>query len=574
MSMIKKFRHAAICMAPLLLVAAQAPTSVHAQALERHLPDTPQGKPQVLVTPNALPNDQDATPIGPNLTTIVLLGQDEAVHASAPAGVTVGSVDRLRGDKAQAAIAAKLKPFLGQPLSRKLIAQIEAAVALDYRGLNFPFVSLSTPEQEIDGGTLQVRVIEFRASDVSVKGVSDKDAAYIRSGIGLKTGDSIDARELTYDLNSLNRYPFRQVQAAFTPGAALGDTRLTLIARQQKPWQAYAGYSNDGSPSTSFDRYFIGGAVGGLLGHDSVLSAQATASRDDLQGDKDPHYQSVAINYSIPVGRRGLIEASADTVTTYQVADPFTVRLKATEASFGYRHALSKLYGDKGLTDIRVGIETRHQTGSTYFSGTDVYDVSMDVYQAYVGLHHAAGAANWDIAVHMSPGNLSDGNSAEQFSLYSQGRMRGATYSYLTGSYDRVTRLNDALNLKTQVFGQFSSIALPRTEQAGMGGSYLVRGYTLDNGAVDTALVVRNELHISGAAWKGGNVDPYAFVDLGHGRDNYARTNTDLASLGAGANLRLIKHVALKIDAGVALTPNDQVKAGDVLAHTRLQVVF
>ncbi len=578
MSLFQKIRHAAICLSPLLLAATQIPAEAQAQAIERHLPETPQGKPQTLVTPNAVPNDQDASPIGPALSSIVLLGPTETVHAQPSAGINVGAVDRLRSEKAVAEMAARLKPFLGQTMSRKLIAQIEAAIAQDYRDLNYPFVSLSTPEQEIDQGVLQVRVIEFRVDNVSVTGAPAGEADHIRREIGLQPGDAINARELTYDLDAINRYPFRQVQAAFTPGAELGETRLMLSASEQKPWQAYAGYSNDGSPSTSFDRYFVGGAVGGLLGHDSVLSAQATTSRDVLDGDKDPHYESLALNYSLPVGRRGLIEASGDTLTTYEVSDPFTVRLRESEASLGYRLAVSNFYDDRGLTDVRFGIETRHQTGSTYFSGTDVYDVSMDVYQAYLGLHHAAsdavGAANWDFALHMSPGGVNNGNSAEQFDIYSQGRMRGSTYSYLTGSYSRQTMLGQNLDLTTEVFGQFSPVALPRTEAAGLGGDYLVRGYTLDNGAADTSLVVRNELHGSGAAWKDGNVDPYAFVDLGYGRDNFARVNTDLASLGAGANLRVLAHVALKIDAAVALAPNGEVKAGDVMAHTRLQLVF
>ncbi|MDI7776392.1 ShlB/FhaC/HecB family hemolysin secretion/activation protein [Asticcacaulis sp. EMRT-3] len=583
MSLIKNLRRTAVSLSPLLFAALQIPAQAHAQAIERHLPEVPQGVTKGLVTPNAVPGDQDATPIGPALTSIVLLGPAEAPHNDAAAGVSVGDVYRLQDDAARADIAARLRPFIGQTLSRKLIAEIEAAIAQDYRDLNYPFVSLSTPEQEIDHGVLQVRVIEFTAGNVSVKAapgqtISDKTATYVRSKIALQPGDAINARELTYDLDGLNRYPFRQVQAAFTPGAALGESDMLLSVRQLKPWQAYGGYSNDGSPSTSYDRYFIGGAAGGLLGRDSVLSVQATASRDALAGEKDPHYRSVALNYTIPVGRRGLIEASADTVTTYQSNDPFMVGLKATEGSLGYRWALSKLYGDQGITDARFGIEASHQTGTTYFNATNVYEVSVESYKVFVGLHHAAsdaaGAANWDLSLHMSPGGVTADNSAEQAYLYSQGRLPGATYSYLSGSYDRVTTLGDALSLQTQVFGQFTPVALPRTDQAGLGGSYLVRGYSLDNGAVDTALIVRNELHIRGATWGSGSIDPYGFVDLGHGRDNYARSNTDLASLGAGANIRLISHVALKIDAAVALAPNGEVRAGDLAAHTRLQLVF
>ncbi len=359
----------------------------------------------------------------------------------------------------------------------------------------------------------------------------------------------------------------------------LGVSDLTLEAREAKPWQAYAGYSNDGSPSTGFDRYFAGGAIGNLLGPDSVLSAQATVSRDVLEGDNDPHYKSAALAYTLPLGRHGQIEANADAVETFQPGDPFAVRLKAGEGALGYRFAVSDLYGDTGETDMRFGVEAKHQTGITYFSGLDVYDISVEVYQAYLGYHHtgrdAFGTSAFDVAVHMSPGGLDSGNSAEQAILYSQGRQKGATYGYVGATYNRITLLPAGLFLKTDAIGQFSAVALPRTEQAGLGGSSLVRGYTLDDGAFDTALVVRNELHVPGKAW-GSNwqVSPFVFADLGYGRDNAARTDSGLASAGAGAAVQVTRHVMLNLSAACTLTPNHTTRAGNWLAHTNLSVAF
>ncbi len=552
-------------------------TQAHGQAVERHLPETPQNAPAQIAAPNAVPSEQDATPIGPALRALVVLGSQEAVHGQAADGISIGYVPRLNADPA---IADILKPYLGQPLSRKLIAEIEAAIALHYRELNYPFVSLSTPEQEITGGTLQIRVVEFTAGTVNVTGAtSQAEADRLRDRVHLTTGDAINARSLTYDLDWINRYPFRNVQAVFSPGNALGVSNLTLAAREGKPWQAYAGYSNDGSPSTGFDRYFAGGAIGNLLGADSVLSVQTTVSRDVLTGDDNPHYKSAALNYTLPAGRHGQVEISADAVETYQAGDPFSVRLKASEAAFGYRFAVSDLYGDTGDTDVRYGIEAKHQTGITYFGGLDVYDASVETYQLYLGYHHigddAAGASTIDVALHMSPGGIDNGNDDAQAVLYSQGRQKGATYSYLSATYNRTTLLPDGLALTTQAIGQFSPVALPRTEQAGLGGSSLVRGYTLDDGAYDAALVVRNELHLKGATWGASSqINPFVFADLGYGRDNALRQTSGLASAGAGAQVQLTRHVNLNVSAACALTRDHATQAGSWLAHTNLSVAF
>jgi hypothetical protein len=97
-----------------------------------------------------------------------------------------------------------------------------------------------------------------------------------------------------------------------------------------------------------------------------------------------------------------------------------------------------------------------------------------------------AGAANWDLALHMSP-----------------------AASAMATAPNRCTSIRR--------------------------GAYLVRGSSLENSAVDTALILRNELHMRGQSWgkswSNGSVDPYAFADLGYGRDNYARTGVDLASV-------------------------------------------
>jgi hemolysin activation/secretion protein len=427
---------------------------------------------------------------------------------------------------------------------------------------------------------LQIRVVEFRAGKVSVTGARpDKEAARLRRQVGLKSGDPIDARALTYDLDWINRYPFRNVQAVFSPGDTLGVSDLTLAARDAKPWQVYGGYSNDGSPSTGFDRYFAGGAIGGLLGRDSVLSAQTTVSRDVLQGDKNPHYKSAALSYTLPLGRRGQIEANADAVTTYQPGAPFSVRLKAGEGNLGYRFAVSNLYNDRGETDFRFGVEAKHQTGITYFGTLAVYDTSVEIYQAYLGYHHtgkdALGVSTFDVAAHLSPGNINGGNSDEQAVLYSQGRLKGATYAYVTANYSRFTPLGGDLVLKTQASGQFAAVALPRTEQAGLGGSSLVRGYTLDNGAFDTALVVRSELHLRprtvGAKVQ---INPFGFVDLGYGRDNATRTGSGLASAGAGAEVHLTRYVQLNVSVATTLAPDHVTRAGSWLAHSNLSVAF
>ena len=212
-------------------VLAFTPALAHGQAIERHTPSPVEGRSGAIAPPNALPTQEDDTPIGPDLRALRVIGDAPSPNAPTLAsGVDVTSVARLAA--VRTAAEADLKPFLGRKLSRKLIAEIEAAIARRYRMLGYPFVSLSTPEQDISGGALQVQVTEFVVGKISTPGAPAADADDLTHRVGLKPHDPINAARLGDNLAWLNLYPYRAVHAVFTPGASPGaaGARMTSIA--------------------------------------------------------------------------------------------------------------------------------------------------------------------------------------------------------------------------------------------------------------------------------------------------------------------------------------------------------
>jgi hemolysin activation/secretion protein len=570
----RHFRRSLMCAAGLtgLSVGASMTSGAEAQVVERYMPPSKEGVAAPIVAPNAIPTDQDATPIGPALRSIIVLGPQDKVLTEASDGINLSAVARLKADSAKT--SAVLTPYLGKPLSRKLIAEIEASIAERYRALNYPFVSLSTPAQEIGSGALQVRVVEFVAGDITTEGASVDSKALIIGKIAQKSGEPINARTLSYDISWLNRYPFRYVQAVFKPGAAPGTSDLTLQTFENKPWQVYGGYTNAGSPATGTDRYFIGGAVG--LKGDRVLSYQGTGSRDAFGGK--PKYISHAFTFTAPAGYHRQFEASLNKVRSNHSLSPFVVRQDTLEGTAGLRFAVSDLYNDRSMTDMRFGIEAKRQTAKTFFGGTKVYDVAMNVYQLYLGYHRNTDTAlkrsDLDISLHLSPGGVGSDNDAAQVKLFSQGRLKDAKYGYLSVAYDRKVAVGQNHLWKTQIVGLVATRALPRTEQVGLGGPYLVRGYSLDDGAFDTALVVRNDLQMKSV--KGGDftVRPYIFADLGRGEDRFTHKNSNLSSAGIGSQVQIARNISLNIDAAYALKKAAVTKSGDTKINASLNFSF
>ena len=551
--------------------------TAYAQAVERHLPTPPQGNSAPVAAPEVVPDQLDDTPIGPALRALVILDKDSTVRVTAKDGIDVSPVARLWRIHDQ--VTSDLKPYLGRKLSRKLIADIETTVAKRYRALGYPFVALSTPEQEITTGVLQVRVLEYKLGDIKITNARKGSQGTIASQLSLKSGDYIDAKALSDDLSWINRYPYRQVQAVFGPGKTPGDTDLVLAAGSARPWQIYGGYDNSGSSETGHDRYYIGGSVGNLLGTDSVLSYQGTGTRNAVQGRKNPTYVSNALNYNILVGHHALLEAGLDQVeTNLTSSNGFSIKGKIYEANLDIRLGVASWLDLPGQTDVRFGISAKQQENIIFFYGTSVNDLSMPDYAAYLGFHHfdqsQTDSHMVDLVIHSTPGNIGAHDTDAKALLFSQGRLSKSGYTYVSLNYARRQAMAHGLMWTTQIISQLATEPLPRTEQAGLGGPSLVRGYSLDDGAYDSAAILKNDLQIPALQRPGFALRPYVFVDLGTGKDLATHHVKSLMSMGVGGTMSITRHASLIVTMADDLTTSATAKAGTAAGYVALTFSF
>jgi hemolysin activation/secretion protein len=575
-----------------VLAAGQlaSPSGVFAQAIERNLPPAPQPATPLIAPANLIPSDQDATPIGAVLKGVVILGaNDPALSEPTTTGVDVSRAARLNGD------AGHLAGFLGQPISRKLIAQIEAEIANRYRHAGFPFVNLATPPQEITSGVLQIRVLEFRLAQKTAPGAEANDALYIESRVRAEPGQPIDTNRLAQDLDWLNRFPFRKTEAMFTPATTLGGTDLALQTTPSKPWSAYVGYSDSGSPRTGMDRYFTGFQALLPNTRDILVSYQFTGSNDELfdggrlfNTSPDPAYVSHAGRLIIPTLARQDIEASVSYVQSTEPAQDFLVRQTTYEGTLAYRSALSDIWSVLPGEGV-IGVEAKRQTSRTLFDGAVQAGSSFDVFQVTVGYAQqetdAWGRTSGDITAHISPGSVNDQNTAAAFASFSQGRFDEARYAYLSFDLNRYTLLPPVFglagfSLSNTLIGQYSAVALPLTEQIGLGNNSLVRGYTLDDGAFDAGVLSRNELRAPSFALLGrtgrvsDQLSPYVFLDAGYGKDRSTKIDAAPISTGLGADYQLTTHLTATLDGAWALRSVGYTRSGDARLESRVTFSF
>jgi len=237
-----------------------------------------------------------------------------------------------------------------------------------------------------------------------------------------------------------------------------------------------------------------------------------------------------------------------------------------------------------------VGVEIKRQDSETLLGSAKVTDPSFNIFQitlAYAQQESDVfGHTTGDLTVHISPGGVDAQNTSAALAVASQGQFNVANYAYVDGDLSRYTRLPPLFGLSgwglaNTLIGQYSAVPLPLTEQIGLGGNSLVRGYTLDDGVFDSALISRNELRapafpMLGRAGTGvtDQVSPYVFVDAAYGKNQRTNVSAAPVSVGLGADYQLGAHFTASLLGAWALDQVGMTRSGEARLESRVTLSF
>lgn len=557
-------------------------------AVERNLPEQVVPQLGALSVGEADYGRADSQPLGVDVLGVRLIGRDEAVAATPPHGVTVSNVP----DIAPQAVTTALSPFVGQPLSRALIVQMQVEVASLWREAGFPFVSVTVPPQEITSGVLSLRVVEFHAGMVEVETTAVE--RNLAGSIRLVPGSRIEARALEEDLDWLNRNPFRRVQGVFAPGDETGASDFTLKVTQDKPWSMFGSYANTGSEGTGHDRWSVGGGFWAPELNDLTASYRFTRSGEIWQGGDlfsldvaRPGYLSHAARIDLPTLPRQALSIAPNYVRTNERVGgtPFSFDNQTFELPILYRSAVSNMLPGHYWGDVYFGMEPKWVKRTTAFSGVGVAKGEAGLFNLVLGWagsfsdHYSRTLI--DARIKANPGDVLGNNTASGWSVFTGGRVNDNTYVAVGMDISSVTDLTQGFFWVSQVSGLAASQALPDTERLGLGGFYAVRGYDNVDGAADTGLMWRNELRLPTlsplanlGAGLADSLSTFAFLDFGHGYDFAAKDHTTLASAGGGLDHTVLDNLTASLSGAVALHDAALTKAGDWTFNASIRIAY
>jgi len=201
-------------------------------------------------------------------------------------------------DNAFAWLTRFLQPVVGQCAGKTALKQIQDAAnnALIDRG--YVTSRVLVPAQSLQSGTLTLRVVPGRISDIR----TGKPAiGWARTALPTSAGVLLNQRDIDQGLENVRRLQ-SQSDATFdiAPGMNPGDSELVFHPGTGKRWHAVIGADNAGLDATG--KYELSGSFTFDSPFHLYDQLQIAGTTNANIGASEKGNQSVSANYSVPIG--------------------------------------------------------------------------------------------------------------------------------------------------------------------------------------------------------------------------------------------------------------------------------
>ena len=518
-------RKTALVLAALAMLGAQ-----RAQAQSQQIESTtltPTQNPCTSCTP---PLAQAATPPGAPTQTL----------PATPAPQTSFRLNDLRLNGAQAlpadALDAVSRPYIGRDVTLADLEQLAQAITQLYRDRGYFLAQAVVPVQTVQGGVVEISIIEGRLGKVLVNVAPDApiSEARVRAFLArLQQGSAVDSPNYERAMLLLSDQPGIRVTSALQEGAQAGTTDLTVDVVAAPRWEFSLDADNHGTEESG--RYRIGGTARWLspAGIGDNLDARLMASDEGMVFGR--------VSYEAPIGADGLRAGIGLAHVRYELGGDF-VDLDAhgtadiVDVSFNYPLIRSR----RQNLFLRAGADMQDLTDKF-----DAFDIESKKRVHGLGLGWAwelrddwLGGGYWASSGNYYHGRLDIRDPAgEAFDQSEVGRHTEGSFDKLTFRFSRLQALFGQHSLYLSMGGQWSDKNLDPSQKLSLGGARAVRAYPSGELLVDEGLIGTIEWRWS----LNEELTPYVFYDAARGKiakDPFSTETDNTQSLrGAGFGL-------------------------------------
>lgn len=471
-----------------------------------------------------------------------------------------------------------LSPFVGKDKDFGSIQRALETLESAYRKKGFSVVQVVLPEQEINRGVVQLRVVEIKLGQVSVTGNTFFDEANIkRSFPTLQEGRSPNTQDISRNLKLANENPAKKSTIQLQSEKQDGSIDATIQVTDQKPWAAAVSIDNTGDPNSGRNRVTGSFQYADIGGVDHVLNLQYTTSIS-----QPDNATILGLGYHIPFYSLG---DSLDLYAVYSNVDQGTVNVgdlgytasgNGTIYGMRYNHNFLK----KGNYDstLSAGLEQKVLRNNISFFDTP-FGNEITVHP--VNLTYTGNWAISDTAVNFGLSAVHNFSGGEHGSNADFQKARfGAepNYNLLRYNANFGHAFSNDWQIRFILTGQATSDALVPGEQFGVGGATSVRGFYERELIDDKGRTTNLELYTPDLCSGTRQCRLLSFYDNGYLSRNNAlpgeKGSTSVASVGLGFRFVLSPQWSAQADWAHVLEGTTLSPAGSNRVHFKLIMTF
>jgi hemolysin activation/secretion protein len=516
-------------------------------AIEAPLPREPQ-PPSVQPQPEAAP----LLPPPAELLTPTSPTPGETPTQDTPQTITVQEFKVIGSTVFDRATFAKVTaPFTGRPISLTELFQARDAVTKFYVDQGYITSGAFIPPQKLEGGVVEIRVIEGGLEDIKVTGTRRLAPNYVRSRLAIATRRPLNRAKLLEALQLLQLNPLIQtlsaeLSAGTTPGQSLLEVRVT----EAKTFAALVTLDNSRSPSVGTDRRQIRVGEANLLGLGDGLSVAYTNTNGSNSGD---------INYTLPINpRNGTLSFDFGISSSKVIERPFDI-LDIESSSRYYELTYRQPLIQKPTQELAIGLTaTRRESEATLLNGEipfpalgadDEGQTKLTALRFFQDWTQRSSRSVFAVRSQFSLGLNALGSTINDAAPDSR-------FLAWRGQAQWVRLLAPDTLLLVRSDLQLADRSLLPFEQFGLGGQDSVRGYRQDALLTDSGLFASAEVRVPIFRAPRSNLllQLTPFVDFGTGWNRSGRPNPEestLASAGLGLRLQAGDRFTARVDWGI-----------------------
>lgn len=475
-----------------------------------------------------------------------------------------------------------LTPYTGKARNFGHVQMALEALEGAYHRLGFNVVQVVLPEQELNQGVVQLRVVEAKLGKVRMQGNRYFDEANIRRSMpGLTEGQTPNIGEVSSSLKLVNENPVKKVTLQLASGDRDDEVDATLKVIDDKPWKIGASVDNSGNDNTGDTQLTMQYQHANVGGRDHVIGLQYTTTVEE------PNRVNVyGIGYHIPLYSLG---DSVDLFASYSEVDSGTVLAgifnlqvsgKGTVYGLRYNHNLRRA-GDYE-SRLVYGLDYKAYRNNVSMQGiqlgNDVTVHPLSIAYAGAWILPKSEISFSLTALHNLPGG--DRGDSAAFNRVRAGA--DASYDILRYNAGYARALPGDWQMRFAFASQYSPDALVPGEQFGAGGASTVRGFQERDLSNDSGHLLSTELYTPNLCAAIDQVTAQcralAFYDVARVRRNDPlpgeAARASIGSVGLGWRMTIDKHLALQMDFAQVVDAGASEGKNDKRLHVKLGVTY